>query len=471
MKNKIRWIIATGIPLLIYTLPRTWIPVPGLTVIEHRLMVIFFIAALFWLLEPIPIYATSVLVIFLELVTVSDKSLIFFQASSPSESFGHVIPYTEILATFSSPVIMLFLGGFFLAMAATKYQLDLNMTKWVLKPFGNRFLPLMLGLMLVTALFSMFMSNTATTAMMFAILAPILKHIPAEDKGRTALALAVPFAANIGGIGTPIGTPPNAIALQYLTGGNQIGFGTWMSFAVPFVVVLLFIAWFFISRLFPSNTSHVKLDYTTGFRKHPKAIVVYITFALTVLLWMLDFLHGMNAYIVALFPVAVFTAARIITAQDLKRIQWDILWLMAGGIALGLGLEKSGLARHIVQTVPFSELSPLTVLVMATLVTLLMANFMSHTATANLLLPIFAALAVSFPSLTGMGGERMLLLGATFAASLGMSLAISTPPNAIAYGSGEIRSRDMLKTGAALGVIGLGMTYVMLFILNRIGFL
>lgn len=471
MKNKIRWITAIGVPFLIYALPRSWIPVPGLTVIEHRLMAIFFIAALFWLLEPIPIFATSVLVIFLELVMVSDKSLIFFQASSASEGFGHVIPYTEILATFSSPVIMLFLGGFFLAMAATKYQLDLNLTKWVLKPFGNRFLPLMLGLMLVTALFSMFMSNTATTAMMLAILAPILKHIPAEDKGRTALALAVPFAANIGGIGTPIGTPPNAIALKYLTGGNQIGFGAWMSFAVPFVIVLLFVAWFFISRLFPSKTSHVKLDYATGFRKHPKAIVVYITFVLTVLLWMLDFLHGMNAYIVALFPVAVFTAARIITAQDLKRIQWDILWLMAGGIALGLGLEKSGLARHIVQTVPFSELSPLTVLVMATLVTLIMANFMSHTATANLLLPIFAALAVSFPSLAGMGGERMLLLGATFAASLGMSLAVSTPPNAIAYGSGEIRSRDMLKTGAALGIIGLGMTYVMLFILNRIGFL
>ena len=110
MKNKIRWITAIGVPFLIYALPRSWIPVPGLTVIEHRLMAIFFIAALFWLLEPIPIFATSVLVIFLELVMVSDKSLIFFQASSASEGFGHVIPYTDILATLSYPIIMLCLG-------------------------------------------------------------------------------------------------------------------------------------------------------------------------------------------------------------------------------------------------------------------------------------------------------------------------------------------------------------------------
>ncbi len=471
MNNKVRWIIALGIPAAVYALPRNWIPIPDLTIVEHRLMAIFFTAALFWLLEPIPIFATSVLVIFLELIMVSDKSFILFQPSGSSADFGQVIPYPDIMAAFASPVIMLFLGGFFLAIAATKYQMDLNLTKWVLKPFGNRFMTLMLGLMMVTALFSMFMSNTATTAMMFTILAPILKNFPAEDPGRKALALAVPFAANIGGIGTPIGTPPNAIALKYLTGTSQIGFGTWMSFAVPFVIILLFAAWLLISRLFPSQTTQINLDYKTGFRKSSKAVLVYITFVLTILLWMFDFLHGMNAYIVALLPVAVFTATRIITAQDLKRVQWDILWLMAGGIALGLGLEKSGLARHIIETVPFSGLSPLTVVFLATVVTLLMANFMSHTATANLLLPIFAALAVSFPSLTGLGGERMLLLGATFSASLGMSLAISTPPNAIAYGSGEIRAGDMLKTGAVLGGIGLGMTYVMLFILNRIGFL
>lgn len=456
---------------MVYILPRTWMPIPDLTVIEHRMMAIFVMAALFWLLEPIPIFATSVLVVFLELIMVSDKSFILFQPSSPNSGFGTSLHYADIMATFASPVIMLFLGGFFLAMAATKYQLDLNLTRWVLKPFGNRLLTLMLGIMLVTALFSMFMSNTATTAMMFAMLAPILKNMPEDKRGRTALALSVPFAANIGGIGTPIGTPPNAIALKYLSGPYHIGFGTWMSFAVPFVLILLLISWFLISRFFPPETYRIKMDYQGGFRKNRKAVLVYITFIATILLWMLDFLHGMNAYVVAFLPVAVFTSTRIITAQDLKRVQWDILWLMAGGLALGLGLEKSGLARHIVQAVPFSGISPLTVIFLATAVTLLMANFMSNTATANLLLPIFAALAVSFPSLSGMGGERMLLLGAAFSASLGMSLAISTPPNAIAYGSGEIRTPDMLKTGAVLGIIGLGMTYVMLFILNRIGFL
>ena len=471
MNKKIKLLIAVGIPLFVLLMPAEWIPIDGLTVVGHRLVAIFFLATLFWLLEPIPIFATSVLVIVGELIMVSDKSFILFQPGPASENFGTAINYREIMATFASPVIMLFLGGFFLAMAATKYQLDLNLARVVLKPFGRRPAMVMLGIMLVTALFSMFMSNTATTAMMFAILTPVIGLMGKNDRGRIAFALAIPFAANIGGIGTPIGTPPNAIALKYMTGANAIGFGTWMGFAVPFVLVLLLFAWRLLLRFYKPEVKDLNLDIQGRFRRGWKAYVVYMTFGLTLLLWMFDFLHGMNAYIVALIPVAIFTSSGIITAQDLKRINWDILWLMSGGLALGVGLEQSGLAQRMVQSIPFSGFSPFLIVLLATGITLLMANIMSHTATANLLLPIFAVVGATIPTLASLGGSKMIMLAVTFAASLGMSLAISTPPNAIAYGTGEIKTKDMLKSGVIIGIVGLLGVYVMLFILNKVGFL
>ena len=146
---------------------------------------------------------------------------------------------------------------------ATKYRLDQALARIMLKPFGESPKFVVLGLMIITAVFSMFMSNTATTAMMLSILAPVLALFPMEDKGKIALSLSIPLAANIGGIGTPIGTPPNAIALKYLTGENTIGFGEWMSFAVPFVVVLLLFSWVMLNVFYPSETKSIKLNIKT----------------------------------------------------------------------------------------------------------------------------------------------------------------------------------------------------------------
>ncbi|MGL5371107.1 MAG: SLC13 family permease, partial [Plesiomonas shigelloides] len=220
--------------ILILLAPSDWFMMPGLTTIEQRVIAIFVLAALCWILEPIPIYATSVLIIVLELLLISDKSIWLALPANDELAFGTQLGYQEIMATFASPIIMLFLGGFFLAMAATKYRLDVNLARVLLKPFGRNPRNVMMGLMVVTAVFSMFMSNTATTAMMLSILTPVLAALPAGDRGRVAFALSIPVAANIGGIGTPIGTPPNAVALKYLTGENAISFGEWMMFGVPF---------------------------------------------------------------------------------------------------------------------------------------------------------------------------------------------------------------------------------------------
>jgi len=465
MTANLKFIMPIIIPIIVLILPLHCFGIEGLTLVEQRVIAIFVLAALCWVLEPIPIYATSLVIIVLQLMMISDKGLWFTQIASPE--LGMLLSYKTIMGTFSSPIIMLFLGGFFLAIAATKYRLDINLARVLLKPFGTNPRSVMLGLMMITAIFSMFMSNTATTAMMLSILTPVLALFAHDDLGKVAFALSVPVAANIGGIATPIGTPPNAVALKYLFSENTISFGEWMVFGVPFVMVMLLIAWYLLSTFFPAAIDEINLNIKGRFLKTPKAITVYITFIVTILLWLMGDAHGMNAYVVALIPVAVFSMFKIITKEDLKKISWDVLWLVSGGIALGVALDKSGLARHVVETIPFAALHPLLLIVGASLLCLTMANFMSHTATANLLLPLIAALGASMQSLLPYGGEVVLILAVTFAASLGMALPISTPPNALAYASGHIDTKQMAKVGGILGLIGLLMTYAMLFILTK----
>ncbi|OEF09641.1 SLC13 family permease [Vibrio genomosp. F10] len=469
MRQYMKYIIPLVIPLFILCLPLSAFPFEGLTIIQQRVIAIFLLAALCWVFEPIPIYATSVVIIVLELLMLSNKGIFFFRLEEGQPHFGELLQYHEIMATFASPIIMLFLGGFFLAMAATKYRLDINLARVLLKPFGQDPKYVMLGLMLITGIFSMFMSNTATTAMMLSILTPVIAVFAPKDPARVAFALCIPVAANIGGIGTPIGTPPNAIALKYLVGDNLITFGEWMAFGVPFVVIMMALAWFLIGFIYKADQKTINLSIKGKFLKTPKAIIVYITFASTIILWLMGSSHGMNSYTVALIPVAIFSLTGIINKEDLKKISWDVLWLVSGGIALGLALDKTGLARLMVHSIPFDEYSPYVVLFGAATLCLVMANFMSHTATANLLMPIMAALGASMASLTPLGGELTLILVVTFAASLGMSLPISTPPNALAHATGQVQTHQMAKVGVILGVVGVLLSFVMVWILHSVG--
>ncbi|MGX9417722.1 SLC13 family permease [Vibrio sp. WJH972] len=471
MRQYIKYIIPLLIPLIILLLPQSAFPFDDITVIQQRVIAIFLLAALCWVFEPIPIYATSVVIIVLELMLLSDKGIIFLRSGAGEAGFGDLLSYKDIMATFASPIIMLFLGGFFLAIAATKYRLDVNLARILLKPFGKDPKFVMLGLMLITGVFSMFMSNTATTAMMLSILTPVIAVFGPKDPGRVAFALSIPVAANIGGIGTPIGTPPNAIALKYLVDDSLITFGEWMVFGVPFVIIMMALAWFLIKSLYCAEQQTIELNIKGKFLKTPKAITVYITFAGTILLWLMGSAHGMNSYTVALIPVAVFSITGIINREDLKKISWDVLWLVSGGIALGLALDKTGLAKSLVHSIPFDAYSPYVVLFGAAFLCLLMANFMSHTATANLLMPIMAALGASMVSLDPLGGEMTLILVVTFAASLGMSLPISTPPNALAHATGNVQSNQMAQVGVVLGVVGVLGSFVLVWILNIVGFI
>jgi sodium-dependent dicarboxylate transporter 2/3/5 len=195
-----------------------------------------------------------------------------------------------------------------------------------------------------------------------------------------------------------------------------------------------------------------------------------VTSLFTIVLWLTDFLHGMNAYVVAMIPVAVFSATQIITSEDLKLISWDVLWLVAGGIALGQGLEQSGLAARLVSQIPFENFSPLWVVGLATGVAVLMATLMSNTATANLLLPMIAVLGASLKGLDVMGGSAMLIVVVTMSCSLAMALPVSTPPNAMAHATGVIKTDQMFRCGIVIGIAGLMLSYVLMFVLTGIDF-
>jgi sodium-dependent dicarboxylate transporter 2/3/5 len=201
-----------------------------------------------------------------------------------------------------------------------------------------------------------------------------------------------------------------------------------------------------------------------------KAWVVYLIFASTILLWLTGKLHGLNSYIVAMLPVFVFLATRILGKDDLKLLSWDVLWLISGGIALGYGLEETGLSRVMIEQVPFSQLDPMLIVISATVLALLMSTFISNTATANLLLPLMAALGSSEAGLQALGGEMMLILVVTFSCSFAMALPVSTPPNAMAFATGLLPSSVLLRMGALVSVIGLACAYLMGWILKQVGF-
>ena len=471
VSRAIRLVIAALTAIVVWVLPlESWMEWYGMTVIQKRVLAIFLFAILMWIFEAVPAWTTSVLVVVLLLFTTSDSSLVLFNNHAP-EIMGSTTSYKSLLHCFADPIIMLFIGGFVLAIAASKTGLDLFLARVMLKPFGKNPKMVLLGFLMVTGVFSMFLSNTATAAMMLTFLGPVLKALPADGKGKTALALAIPIAANVGGMGTPIGTPPNAIALKYMNEiGINIGFGEWMAFMIPFTMLLLFFAWIMLCKLFPFKAKEIDLNIQGELKKDWRSIVVYITFIITVLLWVLDKATGVNANVVAMLPVGVCAIIGVLTKRDLEEISWSVLWMVAGGFALGVALKETGLAETIIGAIAFDTWPAVVLVVGSGLICYAMANFISHTATASLLVPILAAVGASVAgNLAPLGGVSTLLIGVAIGSSLGMVLPISTPPNAIAASTGMIEQKDMIKTGLIMGGLGLLIGYGMLIVLGSTG--
>ncbi len=494
---------------------------PGLSFAGHLALGIFLMAAVFWMLEPIPIYSTSMLVIFLQIVLLSTQGPLFSESTLPettprsagdqlwelpttaidgntiyikqsatnSEALEveviregetvfvrsevidsntaivansrhklvgyQPVSYTQFIGTLANPIIILFLGGFMLAAGAVKYNLDKNLTNVLLKPFGTKPMFIVLGLMIVTAVLSAFMSNTATTAMMMTVAIPIAMQVSKEDKFRIMLCLSIPIAANIGGIATPIGTPPNAIVISALNQqGIGIAFGTWMALAVPLVIILLLLAWGVMRVLYPPTATSFKLQLESKFDKSLPAILLYFIFGLTVLLWVTEAQHGIPSGMVAFLPIAGLTVTSVLAKEDIRSLPWEVLWLVAGGIALGISMENTGLAIWLVSNINWEMFPQLLLLLVFGFVALMLSNFLSNTVTATLLIPLAVSMGMS-----GIAGEGFSLIITSLvigiSCNIAMLLPISTPPNAIAMSTGYIKTPDMVRVGLIIGLIGL----------------
>ena len=475
------------VTLIILMMPSTAFGIENLTVIQQRMIAIFVFAALMWILEGVPAWVTSVLIIVVMLFTVSDSAIATLinphyytgvdvetvtKAGKEVTQLTGIIPYKDIIAAFADPTVMLFMGGFILALVASKSGVDVTLARVMLKPFGTNPKIVLLGFMLVTAVFSMFVSNTATAAMMLTFLAPVFRSLPEKERGRIALALAIPIGSNIGGIATPIGTPPNGIALGALKdAGVNIGFLDWIVLTFPLMIVILLIAWGILSMMYKFTTKKIEFDIKGGAKKSWQTRAIYIVMIITILLWCGEKIFGINSYVVALFPVGAFSALGIINSDDIKTIDWSLLWMVAGGFALGTGMKESGLAKAMVQSIPFSEFPVFIVLIGAGLLCWLLSTFISNSASAALMVPILITVGQGMEDqLAPIGGLTTLIVGIALCASFAMALPISTPPNAIAYSTGLVKTGQMARVGLLVGIISMVLAYAMLIFYGKSDF-
>ncbi|PJZ76662.1 SLC13 family permease [Leptospira neocaledonica] len=421
---------------------------------------IFLIAAGLWIFEIIPGHATSILIIFSEIILFSNPGKWEFlkqYAGSGKPSAPGVF-----LASLADSAVILFLGSFALAKSCVKVGVDRWLANRVLPYFGTSPKYVLLGLMCITATISLWMSNTATASLMIALVFPLLTVLDKNEKFRKAVLIGIPFAANLGGIGTPIGSPPNVIAFANLKNqgyGEFISFGSWMLVAVPLLIILLFAAWLWLLRTFPASEGlrlSLRYEIITEKGSEKKLRFVLFGFLATVILWLTESFHGIPAGVVALVPLLLFTAFGILESNDLRSLEWDVLILVAGGIALGTGIEKSGAGAWFGELVG-KQAGPgesLWVLGIFFSIGLFLSTFLSNTATANLLVPL--ALPVATLLLPGNESYAIqLVLGSALGASLAMSLPVSTPPNAVAYAVGGFEIKDMAKVGVKIGILGL----------------
>ena len=309
----------------------------------------------------------------------------------------------------------------------------------------------------ITAFLSMWLSNTAASAMMLALILPIASRIPKENStARRGLILGIPFAANIGGLGTPIGSPPNAIALQYLTrSGEAPSFVHWMGIGLPAVAILILIAWKLLQMMFRVNGELDSSDKKErpAIKNSAGAMVVIVVAVITIAGWMTTEFHGIASGTVALFPVLIFFVAGLLNTRDFRSLSWDVLFVMGGGLCLGAAMTHSGLADWVIAQLPVDGVGLRILAIVVGIPAVVMSSVMSNTATANLLLPIVAGM--------GLAPVAPTMITIAFCCSLAMPLPISTPPNAMAFSSGELTTRDLISPGLILTVCGVALVFTL----------
>lgn len=416
----------------------------GLSESENVALLLVLLAAGLWITEAISLYVTSFVILFLELAWLAPVM----------DAGGQKVDPSIFLAPFFSNVVLLFLGGFVLSTAFKRYLLDRLLARWVLSKTGGRPAMVVGGVLCVTAFLSMWMSNTATAAMMLGLSLSMVDRAPPTDPVRRALPLAVAIGSNLGGMGTPIGTPPNAIVVEALAkSGHVISFATWMMMTLPLLVLILASSWWLLLRLYPSQTNELEFDTSSVISLEMKSWTVLAVTGVVGLLWLFSGFHPLATGTVALIPVIVFFGTRMLDRQDFQNLPWDVLFLAGGGLSLGAAVQVSGLGNALVAAIPVGRLGTWGLYAAVALVAATMTTFMSNTATANLLVPVVAGLSVV--------DTTPLLVLVAYACSATMILPVSTPPNAMVFSSGTISTRDLVRVGLIVSGFSLLLTLLL----------
>ncbi|UXI02641.1 SLC13 family permease [Photobacterium sp. TY1-4] len=400
------------------------------------LSILAFVAVL-WLTEAVHVSITAILVPLLAI------------------GFG-IFKTPQALSSFANPIIFLFLGGFALAAAMHKQELDKAIADKVLVLAKGRMSVAVFMLFGVTAGLSMWISNTATTALMLPLVLGVLNKVNAKSERNTYVfvLLGIAYCASIGGIATVVGSPPNAIAAAEV----GLSFTEWMVFGLPTSIVLLPLTVTLLYFLLKPNLKHTfELDHKPVQWDNGKLVTLTI-FALTVFLWIFSkpvnaMLGGFSKFdtLVALTAIVLLGASRVVQWKDIeKSTDWGVLLLFGGGICLSNVLKATGTSVFLAEGLStFLDQAGMffTILVVAAFVVFL-TEFASNTASAALLVPVFATVAEAL-------GVSPVILSALIAvsASCAFMLPVATPPNAIVFGSGHIKQSEMMKAGIYLNLV------------------
>ena len=353
---------------------------------------------------------------------------------------GYRLP--AVFAWCADPVLGLFLGGFTLEVAASRHGLDSAVAQHVVRMARGSQRLLMALIIAGVAFLSMWMSNIAAASMMLASLRPLLQS--SQDAAlRRALLLSVALGANFGGLATPVGSGPNGIAISAASPYAHVTFVKWMAFALPLTGLMLAVG-FLLLVVGYKVRGRFELPTAPPQKLSPRAYWVLGVFALCAGLWLTEPLHGLPAPLVALGAVVALFGSGLLRREDLGKLDWSTLILIAGGIALGRLVERSGVVATALSGVDWSAWPQLAQAGVLVSLAAVLAALMSNTGTAALLIPIAVQLfpSASMPILVAVG------------CSFGIPFVISTPPNAMVAGEGGVNSSDLLRIGLPLMVLG-----------------
>lgn len=438
-------------------------PPSGLASDAWRVAAAGALMGIWWITEPIPIPATALLPL----------------ALFPALGIGGI---EAVSAPYANPVIFLFLGGFLLAEAMNRWELHRRIALMVIVAVGTRPTRLIGGFMAATALLGLWVSNTATCVMMMPIGLSVARRVLPDREGpprphgesnfAVALLLGIAYASTIGGYGTLIGTPPNALLAGYLRDvyGYEIGFGQWMMLGVPLVAIGIPLGWLVLAKIvFPTTLEEIpggdrsirdELDKLGRWSKGERWVC--IIFFATAIAWVTrpildDFIPGLSdagiaviaALVLFLLPIDMARGINVIGWEEAKRVPWDVLILFGGGLSLAAAISSTGLAEWIGRGLAGLGTMPLIGLIgIITLVIIFLSEFTSNTATAAAFLPVVGSVAI------GLGMDPILLTApAALAANSGFMMPVGTPPNAIVFATGRVTIVQMMRAGFYLNII------------------